>query len=75
MDCDFDLCLLSDLCFFDFFWLSSPWSRFRFFSPCEDLSFFDDFDLCFSEGIVASVGCAGCAGFGIDIFNAGCLKS
>ena len=57
-DCDLDLCLLSDLCFFDFFWLSSL-SRFRFFSPCDDLSFFEDFDSYFSECIAASAGGVG----------------
>jgi len=54
---------LSDLCFFDFdLRPSSAWSRFRFFSPCEDLCFLSDFDLCFSDPIVA-------AGLSIDIFE------
>ena len=56
---------LSDLCFFDLgLCPSSPWSRFRFFSPCEDLCFFSDFDLCFSEPIV---GVGDFAAFSIDI--------
>jgi len=58
-DCGLTISACSDLCFFDFdFSLSSP-SRFRFFSPCEDLSFLEDLDRCFSVLLSAADDCKG----------------